>query len=136
MQWSSGTMCTAHLCVQYDCMFVCVYVSTYVSAYYVHSCYTTLGVRMYTHTYIPVPVPGSDPVPSTSPAAQVWMVVQRKWMYLESIFLAGDIRAQLPEEAKKFDVIDKTFKKVTLGAVYLCMRLLCWHICGMNSWKG
>ena len=40
------------------------------------------------------------------------MVVQRKWMYLESIFLAGDIRAQLPEEAKKFDNIDKLFKKV------------------------
>ena len=33
-------------------------------------------------------------------------------MYLESIFLAGDIRAQLPEEAKKFDNIDKLFKKV------------------------
>lgn len=43
---------------------------------------------------------------------QIWMVVQRKWMYLESIFLAGDIRAQLPEEAKKFDNIDKLFKKV------------------------
>ena len=40
------------------------------------------------------------------------MVVQRKWMYLESIFIGGDIRAQLPEEAKKFDGIDKTFKKV------------------------
>lgn len=40
------------------------------------------------------------------------MVVQRKWMYLESIFIGGDIRAQLPEEAKKFDTIDKTFKKV------------------------
>ena len=40
------------------------------------------------------------------------MVVQRKWMYLESIFIGGDIRAQLPEEAKKFDSIDKTFKKV------------------------
>lgn len=39
------------------------------------------------------------------------MVVQRKWMYLESIFIGGDIRAQLPEEAKKFDNIDKTFKK-------------------------
>ena len=33
-------------------------------------------------------------------------------MYLESIFIGGDIRAQLPEEAKKFDGIDKTFKKV------------------------
>ena len=33
-------------------------------------------------------------------------------MYLESIFIGGDIRAQLPEEAKKFDDIDKTFKKV------------------------
>lgn len=42
------------------------------------------------------------------------MVVQRKWMYLEGIFIGGDIRSQLPEEAKKFDNIDKTFKKVNL----------------------
>ena len=33
-------------------------------------------------------------------------------MYLESIFIGGDIRTQLPEEAKKFDNIDKIFKKV------------------------
>lgn len=33
-------------------------------------------------------------------------------MYLEGIFIGGDIRLQLPEEAKKFDQIDKTFKKV------------------------
>lgn len=33
-------------------------------------------------------------------------------MYLEGIFIGGDIRSQLPEEAKKFDQIDKTFKKV------------------------
>lgn len=45
--------------------------------------------------------------------AEVWMAVQRKWMYLESIFIgAGDIRMQLPEEAAKFDRIDKTFKKL------------------------
>ncbi len=40
------------------------------------------------------------------------MLVQQKWMYLESIFIGGDIRSQLPEEAKKFDNIDKMFKKV------------------------
>jgi dynein heavy chain len=40
----------------------------------------------------------------------IWFTVQRKWMYLESIFIgAEDIRLQLPEEAKSFDKIDKAF---------------------------
>ena len=51
------------------------------------------------------------------------MVVQRKWMYLESIFIGGDIRTQLPEEAKKFDIIDKMFKKVKGRSKYgSCMH--------------
>ncbi|CAM9556184.1 unnamed protein product [Bubo scandiacus] len=43
---------------------------------------------------------------------EIWMVVQRRWMYLESIFIGGDIRSQLPEEAKIFDSVDRMFKKI------------------------
>ena len=44
---------------------------------------------------------------------EIWFVVQRKWMYLESIFVgAEDIRMQLPDEAKKFDTIDKAWKGI------------------------
>ncbi|XP_009955032.1 PREDICTED: dynein heavy chain 10, axonemal, partial [Leptosomus discolor] len=43
---------------------------------------------------------------------EIWMVVQRKWMYLENIFIGGDIRSQLPEEAKIFDSVDRMFKKI------------------------
>lgn len=51
-----------------------------------------------------------------SECLDVWFVVQRKWMYLEGIFIgAEDIRLQLPEEAKKFDAIDKAFKAI-MGA--------------------
>uniref|UniRef100_A0A7N8Y270 Dynein axonemal heavy chain 10 n=1 Tax=Mastacembelus armatus TaxID=205130 RepID=A0A7N8Y270_9TELE len=47
-----------------------------------------------------------------SETVEVWLLVQRKWMYLESIFIGGDIRSQLPEEAKKFDNINKKFKEI------------------------
>ncbi|XP_055909296.1 LOW QUALITY PROTEIN: dynein axonemal heavy chain 10 [Eupeodes corollae] len=41
-----------------------------------------------------------------------WTSVQRKWLYLEGIFLGGDIRTQLPDEAKKFDDIDKLYRRI------------------------
>lgn len=41
-----------------------------------------------------------------------WLVTQRKWLYLEGIFIGGDIRTQLPEEAQHFDDIDKAFRRV------------------------
>ncbi|XP_041969099.1 dynein beta chain, ciliary-like [Aricia agestis] len=43
----------------------------------------------------------------------IWFEVQRKWQYLESIFVGSDdIRSQLPDDSKRFDQIDKTFKEL------------------------
>ncbi|VDQ16133.1 unnamed protein product [Trichobilharzia regenti] len=42
----------------------------------------------------------------------MWIVVQQKWMYLEAIFMGGDVAKQLPQEAKRFETIDKLFRKV------------------------
>ncbi|KAH3745451.1 dynein heavy chain 10, axonemal [Pelomyxa schiedti] len=42
---------------------------------------------------------------------QEWMIVQKKWLYLENIFLSNeDIRERLPVESEQFSYIDKTFK--------------------------
>ncbi|XP_053669700.1 dynein axonemal heavy chain 10 [Anopheles nili] len=41
-----------------------------------------------------------------------WVSVQRKWLYLESIFIDGDISSQLPEEAENFNTIDKEFREI------------------------
>ena len=51
---------------------------------------------------------------SLSQADQVISIlldVQRTWSHLESIFIGSeDIRKQLPEDSKRFDGIDVTFK--------------------------
>ncbi|XP_068620608.1 LOW QUALITY PROTEIN: dynein axonemal heavy chain 10 [Battus philenor] len=49
-----------------------------------------------------------------SEVIEEWMATQRKWLYLEGIFVGGDIRTQLPDEAKKFDDIDRSFRKIML----------------------
>ena len=58
-----------------------------------------------------------------------WVEVQRQWCSLESIFLGSeDIREQLPEDAKRFDGIDNTFKEqmadasATLSPVDACLK--------------
>ncbi|KAK2112189.1 Dynein heavy chain 17, axonemal [Saguinus oedipus] len=48
----------------------------------------------------------------------IWFEVQRTWSHLESIFIGSeDIRAQLPEDSKRFDDIDQEFKALMEDAV-------------------
>jgi len=44
---------------------------------------------------------------------QIWVKVQRNWQRLEPIFLASeDIRAQLPDDTRRFEQIDGAFKEM------------------------
>jgi len=43
----------------------------------------------------------------------IWMEVQRNWMKLQPIFCdSEDIRAQLPDDSRKFEQVDQQFREV------------------------
>jgi dynein heavy chain, axonemal len=44
-----------------------------------------------------------------------WMLAQREWIYLESIFSGDDIKQQLPEQAKKFMRFDGNWVTLMQG---------------------
>nr|XP_020770863.1 dynein heavy chain 9, axonemal-like [Odocoileus virginianus texanus] len=47
----------------------------------------------------------------------IWYEVQRTWSHLESIFIGSeDIRAQLPQDSKRFEGIDIDFKELAYDA--------------------
>ena len=72
----------------------------------------TMGGSRFALEYIDVIRGWDKKLNQVSEVMEVWFKVQSRWKYLESIFVSEDIRQQLPEEAKKFDNVDKEFKGI------------------------
>ena len=45
-----------------------------------------------------------------------WAICQRSWLYLEPIFTSEDINQQLPVEGKRYQTMDRMWRKIMNNA--------------------
>jgi dynein heavy chain len=64
---------------------------------------------------------------TVSDIVEQWIAVQNLWVYMEAVFSSGDIAKQLPQEAKRYNGIDKSFMKITAKALEVsnCVECCC-----------
>ncbi|KAF2896698.1 hypothetical protein ILUMI_09479, partial [Ignelater luminosus] len=60
----------------------------------------------------------------TSEVIEEWMDVQKQWMYLEPIFTSEDINRQLPAESKKYNTMERTWRRIMRNAFDCPMILI------------
>ena len=58
-----------------------------------------------------------------------WLACQRQWLYLEPIFSSEDINRQLPVESKRYQTMERMWRKILKNAketpqVYLLFLIL------------
>lgn len=70
---------------------------------------------------------------TVSEIVEQWLMVQSMWMYMEAVFSGGDIVKQLPQEAKRFQNIDKAFMKV--GIRSRLQRTVVWSCINVSGQK-
>ena len=46
-----------------------------------------------------------------------WLSCQKAWLYLESIFSSDDINRQLPVESKRYQTMERIWRKVMMSAI-------------------
>ena len=64
----------------------------------------------------PIWTPGPDSPHPVQEVLEEWLNCQRAWLYLEPIFSSEDINRQLPVESKRYQTMERIWRKIMKNA--------------------